>query len=43
MEVCGAPETMAAQVYWGRDINTTRIYLRLSDEDLRREVSKLQF
>ncbi len=26
-----------------RDINTTRIYLRLSDEDLRREVSKLQF
>lgn len=26
-----------------RDINTTRIYLRLSDEDLRREVSKIQF
>ena len=26
-----------------KDINTTRIYLRLSDEDLRREVSKLQF
>ena len=26
-----------------RDINTTRIYLRLSNEDLRREVSKLQF
>ncbi len=26
-----------------RDINTTRIYLRLSDQDLRREVSKLQF
>ena len=26
-----------------RDINTTRIYLRLSDEDLRREVSKLHF
>ena len=26
-----------------RDINTTRIYLRLSDEDLRREVAKLQF
>ena len=24
-----------------RDINTTRIYLRLSDEDLRREVTKL--
>ena len=26
-----------------RDINTTRIYLRLSDEDVRREVSKIQF
>jgi len=26
-----------------RDINTTRIYLRLSDEDIRREVSKVQF
>ena len=26
-----------------RDINTTPIYLRLSDEDLRREVSKLHF
>lgn len=26
-----------------KDINTTRIYLRLSDDDLRREVSKLQF
>ena len=26
-----------------RDINTTRIYLRLSDDDLRREVSKVQF
>ena len=26
-----------------RDINTTRIYLRLSDEDVRREVSKVQF
>ena len=26
-----------------RDINTTRIYLRLSDDDLRREVSKIQF
>ncbi len=26
-----------------RDINTTRIYLRLSDEDLKREVEKLQF
>ncbi|MCZ6867020.1 MAG: tyrosine-type recombinase/integrase [Chloroflexi bacterium] len=26
-----------------RDINTTRIYLRLTDEDIRREVSKLQF
>ncbi len=26
-----------------RDINTTRIYLRLSDEDLRREVYKIQF
>jgi len=26
-----------------RDINTTRIYLRLSDVDLRREVSKVRF
>jgi len=26
-----------------RDINTTRIYLRLSDKDVRREVSKVQF
>ena len=26
-----------------KDINTTRIYLRLTDEDIRREVSKLQF
>ena len=26
-----------------RDINTTRIYLRLSDDDLRREVAKVQF
>ena len=26
-----------------RDINTTRIYLRLSDEDVKREVGKLQF
>ena len=26
-----------------RDINTTRIYLRLSDQDLQREVSKIQF
>ena len=26
-----------------RDINTTRVYLRLSNEDVRREVSKIQF
>ena len=26
-----------------KDINTTRIYLRLSDEDVKREVSKIQF
>ena len=26
-----------------RDINTTRIYLRLTDEDVKREVSKIQF
>ncbi len=26
-----------------RDINTTRIYLRLSDEDVKREVAKVQF
>ena len=26
-----------------RDINTTRIYLRLSNEDVRREVAKIQF
>ena len=26
-----------------RDINTTRIYLRLTDEDVKREVSKVQF
>jgi len=26
-----------------RDINTTRIYLRLSDEDVKREVGKVQF
>ena len=26
-----------------RDINTTRIYLRLTDEDMRRELAKVQF
>ena len=26
-----------------RDINTTRIYLRLSDEDVKREVAKISF
>lgn len=26
-----------------RDINTTRIYLRLSDNDVKREVAKVQF
>ena len=26
-----------------RDINTTRIYLRLTDDDVRRELSKIQF
>ena len=26
-----------------RDINTTRIYLRLSDEDIKREVARIQF
>ncbi len=26
-----------------KDINTTRIYLRLSDEDVKREVRKIQF
>ena len=26
-----------------RDINTTRIYLRLTDDDVKREVSKVQF
>ena len=26
-----------------RDINTTRIYLRLSDEDVKREVDKIRF
>ena len=26
-----------------RDINTTRIYLRLSDEDVKREVGKVLF
>ena len=26
-----------------RDINTTRIYLRLSDEDVKREMAKVQF
>ena len=26
-----------------KDINTTRIYLRLSDEDVKREVNKIQF
>jgi len=26
-----------------RDFNTTRIYLRLSDEDVKREVQKIQF
>lgn len=26
-----------------RDINTTRVYLRLSDEDVKREVAKVQF
>ena len=34
----------AVQVQLGhRDIKTTRIYLRLSDADLQREVSKIQF
>ena len=40
---CGGRLDALQEQLGHRDINTTRIYLRLSDEDLRREVSKLQF
>lgn len=40
---CGGRLDALQEQLGHRDINTTRIYLRLSDEDVRREVAKIQF
>ncbi len=40
---CGGRLDALQEQLGHRDINTTRIYLRLSSEDLKREVAKLQF
>ena len=40
---CGGRLDALQEQLGHRDINTTRIYLRLSDEDVKREVSKIQF
>ena len=39
---CGRLDALQGQL-GNRDINTTRIYLRLSDQDIKREVGKVQF
>ena len=40
---CGGSLDALQEQLGHRDINTTRIYLRLSDEDVKREVAKVQF
>ena len=40
---CGGRLDALQEQLGHRDINTTRIYLRLSDEDVKREVSKIHF
>ena len=40
---CGGRLDALQEQLGHRDINTTRIYLRLSDEDVKREVAKMQF
>ena len=40
---CGGRLDALQEQLGHRDINTTRIYLRLSDDDLRRQVAKIQF
>ncbi len=40
---CGGRLDALQEQLGHRDINTTRIYLRLSDEDVKREVGKVQF
>jgi len=38
---CGGRLDALQEQLGHRDINTTRIYLRLSDEDVKREVAKI--
>lgn len=40
---CGGRLDALQEQLGHRDINTTRIYLRLSDEDIKREVARVQF
>ena len=40
---CGGRLDALQEQLGHRDINTTRIYLRLSDEDVKREVARVQF
>ncbi len=40
---CGGRLDALQEQLGHRDLNTTRIYLRLTDEDVRRELSKIQF
>ena len=40
---CGGRLNALQEQLGHRDINTTRIYLRLSDQDIKREVGKVQF
>ena len=40
---CGGRLDALQEQLGHRDINTTRIYLRLTDDDVRRELSKIQF
>ena len=40
---CGSRLDALQEQLGHKDINTTRIYLRLSDEDVKREVAKIQF
>ena len=40
---CGGRLDALQEQFGHRDINTTRIYLRLSDEDVKREVRKVEF
>ena len=40
---CGGRLDALQEQLGHKDINTTRIYLRLSDEDVKREVAKILF